>query len=100
MKQLLALVQPHLRRVEEAIAEQARAFDPAVQGYVEYALNSSGKRLRPALALLAGGATGGIAEVHVQLAVILELIHLATLVHDDVMDGAASRRPTHAGATA
>ena len=72
--------------------EQARAFDPAVQGYVEYALSSSGKRLRPALALLAAGATGGIGEPQIKLAVILELIHLATLVHDDVMDGADTRR--------
>ncbi len=72
--------------------EQARAFDPAVQGYVEYALSSSGKRLRPALALLAAGATGGIGKPQIKLAVILELIHLATLVHDDVMDGADTRR--------
>lgn len=92
MKHLLALVQPHLRAVEEAIAEQARGFDPAVQGYVAYACNSSGKRLRPALALLAAGATGGIEPRHVDLAVILELIHLATLIHDDVMDGADTRR--------
>lgn len=92
MKQLLALVQPHLREVEEAIADQVRAFDPALQGYVTYALNTTGKRLRPALALLAAGATGGIGRPHVELAVVLELIHLATLVHDDVMDGADTRR--------
>lgn len=74
------------------IAEQAAAFDPAIEGYVVYAVGSRGKRLRPLLALLAGGATGKINSGHVDLAVIVELIHIATLVHDDVMDEAERRR--------
>src|SRR5207247_985373 len=53
---------------------------------------SRGKRLRPLLALLAGGATGTINSGHIDLAVIVELIHIATLVHDDVMDEAERRR--------
>lgn len=91
-KQTFELINPHLYSVEERIRQQARAFDPAVEGYVAYAVNSGGKRLRPALALLAGGATGKITSGHVDLAVILELIHVATLVHDDIMDGAETRR--------
>ncbi len=91
-KQTFELINPHLYSVEERIRQQARAFDPAVEGYVAYAINSGGKRLRPALALLAGGATGKITSSHVDLAVILELIHVATLVHDDIMDGAETRR--------
>ena len=86
------LVQPHLEQVETRIAQQAAAFDPAIEGYVVYAIGSRGKRLRPLLTLLAGGATGGINSGHVDLAVIVELIHLATLVHDDVMDEAERRR--------
>ncbi|MEI6871888.1 MAG: polyprenyl synthetase family protein [Verrucomicrobiota bacterium] len=78
--------------VEERIRAQARAFDPAVEHYVAYAIQSSGKRLRPALALLSGGATGGIRSEHVDLAVIVELIHAATLVHDDILDHADLRR--------
>jgi octaprenyl-diphosphate synthase len=78
--------------VEERIRAQARAFDPAVEGYVSYVCNAGGKRLRPALALLSAGATGKITSSHVDLAVILELIHIATLVHDDIMDGAELRR--------
>jgi len=74
------------------IAQQAAAFDPALEGYVVYAVGSRGKRLRPLLALLAGGATGQINSNHVDLAVIVELIHIATLVHDDVMDDAERRR--------
>lgn len=90
--QALELIKPHLRTVEERIAAQARSFDPAVEGYVEYVCAAGGKRLRPALALLAGGATGNITSSHVDLAVIIELIHIATLVHDDIMDGAELRR--------
>jgi octaprenyl-diphosphate synthase len=86
------LVQPYLDQVEARIAQQTAAFDPAIEGYVVYAIGSRGKRLRPLLALLAGGATGAINSGHVDLAVIVELIHIATLVHDDVMDEAERRR--------
>jgi len=86
------LVQPHLREVETRIVQQAAAFDPDIEGYVTYAIGGRGKRLRPLLALLAGGATGEINSEHIDLAVIVELIHVATLVHDDVLDEAEHRR--------
>jgi octaprenyl-diphosphate synthase len=85
-------VQPELEQVESHIARQAAAFDPAIEGYVTYAIGSRGKRLRPLVALLGGGATGGITSGHLDLAVIVELIHIATLVHDDIMDEAERRR--------
>ncbi len=85
-------VQSHLDDVEKAISAQASEFDPAVEGYVSFAIGGQGKRLRPIVALLSGGATGGIQPAHVDLAVILELIHIATLVHDDIMDDADRRR--------
>ena len=86
------LVQPQLDEVETRISQQAAAFDPDIEGYVTYAIGGRGKRLRPLLALLAGGATGKINSGHVDLAVIVELIHIATLVHDDIMDEAERRR--------
>ena len=89
---LARLVQPHLEQVEKRIAQQAASFDPAIEGYVVYAVGSRGKRLRPLLALLAAGASGRINSDHVDLAVIVELIHIATLLHDDVMDEAERRR--------
>jgi len=92
LAQVARLVQPHLEEVETRIAQQGAAFDPALEGYVVYAVGSRGKRLRPLLALLAGGASGNINSNHVDLAVIVELIHIATLVHDDVMDEAERRR--------
>ncbi|MFN2477372.1 MAG: polyprenyl synthetase family protein [Chthoniobacterales bacterium] len=86
------MVQSHLDQVETRIAEQAAEFDPAIEGYVTYAIGSRGKRLRPLVALLSGGATGEITSAHVDLAVVVELIHIATLVHDDIMDEAERRR--------
>ena len=86
------LIADRMVSVESQIRSQSAAFDPAVTGYVEYVLGTSGKRIRPALSLLAGGACGGAGEDHEKLGVVLELIHLATLVHDDIMDGAELRR--------
>ncbi len=86
------LVRPELERVEVSIREQVRCFDPAVEPYVSYICNTSGKRIRPSLSILVGGATGGVTDDHLKIGVILELIHMATLVHDDIMDGADTRR--------
>lgn len=85
-------VRAELEEVESRIAQQAAAFDPAIEGYVTYAIGSRGKRLRPLVALLSGGASGGMTSGHIDLAVIVELIHIATLVHDDIMDEAERRR--------
>jgi octaprenyl-diphosphate synthase len=92
IKRAFDLINRHLYTVEERIKAQSKAFDPAVEGYVAYACESSGKRLRPALALLSGGVTGHIGPHHIDLAVVVELIHAATLIHDDIMDGADLRR--------
>jgi octaprenyl-diphosphate synthase len=85
-------LQAELEEVESRIARQAAEFDPAIEGYVTYAIGGRGKRLRPVVALLSGGASGGMTSGHVDLAVIVELIHIATLVHDDIMDEAERRR--------
>jgi octaprenyl-diphosphate synthase len=86
------LIRGDIRLVEESLASQVRTFDRALEGYVSYVCGSTGKRIRPALAILAGGATGGAGEAQVRLATILEMIHVATLVHDDIIDGAEKRR--------
>ena len=88
----MELIGPELYSVEERIREQSKAVDAGIDHYFEYAIGGSGKRLRPALALLSAGATGRIVSDHVDLAVIVELIHIASLVHDDIMDGADRRR--------
>ena len=86
------LVRPDLEKVEISIRGQVRDFDSAVEPYISYICNTSGKRIRPALANLIGGAAGGVNDDHRKIGVILELIHMATLVHDDIIDGATARR--------
>jgi octaprenyl-diphosphate synthase len=91
-KQIIARVEPFLSAVAERLKEQINAFEPDIAAYAEYALTGQGKQLRPALVALSGGAAGKVTESHVLVAVIIEMIHLATLVHDDVMDEAQLRR--------
>jgi octaprenyl-diphosphate synthase len=81
-----------LQAVAQRLADQIREFDAEITPYAEYALTNQGKQLRPALVALSGGATGQVADSHVLAAVIIEMVHLATLVHDDVMDEAVLRR--------
>jgi len=86
------LIRRELERVESSIRAQIHAFDPAVEPYVGYICDTPGKRIRPALSILVGGACGGVSVDHIKLGVIVELIHMATLVHDDIIDGAETRR--------
>ena len=88
---LLAPIRAELGQVEAMLAQQVSGFEPGIRRQIQYLLAGSGKRLRPALALLAGGVTGRIEDRHVTIGVIVELIHLATLVHDDVLDEADLR---------
>ena len=88
-----ALVAAELETVEASLRDQVRHFDPGVEPYMSYICDTAGKRIRPALSILMGGATGGVGADHLKLGTILELIHMATLVHDDIIDGASTRRP-------
>lgn len=85
-------VEPFLQAVTQKLMRQAHDFDPEILPYAEHALNNGGKHLRPTLVALAAGCFGRPTEAHVKAAVIIEMIHLATLVHDDVMDEAQIRR--------
>lgn len=91
-KHIAEPVQPFLDAVAARLARQVREFDPAIAPYAEYALTGQGKQLRPALVALSARAAGKLADAHVTVAVIIEMVHLATLVHDDVMDEAEIRR--------
>ncbi|MFM7102356.1 MAG: polyprenyl synthetase family protein, partial [Verrucomicrobiota bacterium] len=85
-------VRPFLTQVTQRLAAQVDAFEPEIAEYARYALDNQGKQLRPSLVALAGGSCGQLNDEHVSLAAIIEMIHLATLVHDDIMDGASLRR--------
>lgn len=65
---------------------------PFVNRLCDQARSYRGKRLRPALLLLSGKATGGVSAAHHTLAAVVEMVHVATLVHDDVLDQADERR--------
>jgi octaprenyl-diphosphate synthase len=91
-KQIVEPVEPFLEAVHDRLARQVNEFDAALTPYAEYALNGNGKHLRPALVALSANSLGGTNDSHVTVAVIIEMVHLATLVHDDVMDEAEIRR--------
>jgi octaprenyl-diphosphate synthase len=85
-------IEPFLEAVNQRLGQEVEAFDPAISPYADYALNGQGKHLRPALVALTAEALGQVSDAHVKAAVIIEMVHLATLVHDDVMDEAEIRR--------
>src|SRR5258706_8416839 len=91
-KKIIDPVEPFLEAVARGLAKEVEAFDPAIAPYADYALKGQGKHLRPALVALTGNALGKLCDSHVTVAVIIEMVHLATLVHDDVMDEAEIRR--------
>lgn len=91
-KQISGPVEPFLQAVSRTMARQIQEFEPEIAAYAEYALTAQGKQLRPVLVALSAGATGKPNDSHVLAAVIIEMVHLATLVHDDVMDEAQIRR--------
>lgn len=91
-KQIVEPVEPFLEAVAARLAEQVQTFHPEIAPFARYALTNQGKQLRPALVALSARAAGKLNENLVTVAVIIEMVHLATLVHDDVMDEASMRR--------
>ncbi len=91
-KGIFDLVREDLALVEREIAAQSGVAIEPVAEISNYLLEGGGKRLRPALLLLSSGAAGYRGESAIRLAAVVELIHSATLVHDDVIDGAHTRR--------
>lgn len=89
---LVGPLRPFLHQVTERLHAEVADFDPAIGQFVQYALASQGKRLRPTLVGWSGRLQGELTEDHVKLASIVEMVHLATLVHDDILDGAKLRR--------
>lgn len=89
---LTALLGPDLAETERILNRKLHSARPHVARLVSHLQHYRGKRLRPALLLLAGRACGRVTPAHHVLAAVVEMIHTATLVHDDVLDGATLRR--------
>ncbi|MCC5834979.1 MAG: polyprenyl synthetase family protein [Opitutales bacterium] len=90
--EILEPVAGHLEQLEDYLQSQIEAFEPEVQPLVEFTLGHSGKKIRPVLVFLSGylGEEEASPEL-VRAAAIVELVHLATLVHDDILDEADLR---------
>jgi octaprenyl-diphosphate synthase len=81
-----------MAQVESILSEAVRNEHSGVAEVVGHVSHYKGKRLRPALLLLTAKACGQLTPKHPVLAAVIELIHTATLVHDDVLDSASTRR--------
>ncbi len=81
-----------MREVDRVIAQRLDSGVPLVAQVSRYIISAGGKRLRPALLLLTCGALGYQGEQRFNLAAVVEFIHTATLLHDDVVDDSALRR--------
>ena len=94
-RKLAALYAPIAGELAEAgriFADELASRHHFVQQLVEHCADFRGKRLRPALVLLAGKAAGRVTPAHPVLAAVVEMIHTATLVHDDILDESTVRR--------
>jgi octaprenyl-diphosphate synthase len=89
---LFGLIRVELADAERIFQHELRSKFPFVQNLVDHCGDYQGKRLRPALLLLSGRACGSMTEAHRVLAAVVEMIHTATLVHDDVLDESMVRR--------
>ena len=92
MIEAFAGLEPHFQAVEQHMSEALQADELRVDGLIRELGTFHGKMLRPALVLLVARALGPITSVHTRLGAALEMIHTATLIHDDLIDDADIRR--------
>lgn len=92
MQQVRNTVATEFNAVDQLIIKQLHSNVPLVENIGHYIVDAGGKRMRPMLALLAGGANGNLNQAHITLAAVIEFIHTATLLHDDVVDISSLRR--------
>jgi octaprenyl-diphosphate synthase len=92
LEPLYKLIAPHMQAVDTLIRQKLQSDALLVRQVADYIINAGGKRLRPALVLLSAGALGYGGTRHHKLAAIVEIVHTATLLHDDVVDESDLRR--------
>jgi octaprenyl-diphosphate synthase len=87
-----SFIDADMAAVDKVIRARLHSDVVLIRQVSEYIINSGGKRLRPALVVLSAGAFGYAGQFHHELAAVVEFIHTATLLHDDVVDESALRR--------
>jgi octaprenyl-diphosphate synthase len=92
LARLFSPIEKDLARVERRLRRELRSEYSRIDDLVRHAFRMGGKRLRPALVLLAAKAVGEVTRSHIVLSTVVEMIHTATLIHDDVLDEAELRR--------
>ena len=92
MHQIRASVASEFERVNQLIIDQLHSDVPMVENVGHYIVDAGGKRLRPLLVLLSGATLGTCTDRHIKFAALVEFIHTATLLHDDVVDISSLRR--------
>jgi octaprenyl-diphosphate synthase len=92
LRDAYAPIAPHLIESERIFREELGSRSDFVQRLVDHSARFRGKQLRPALVLLTAQACGGVRPAHPVVAAVVEMIHTATLVHDDILDEADVRR--------
>lgn len=92
LENLNKLLATDMQSVDQVIRERLHSEVVLIRQVAEYIIGGGGKRLRPALVLLSAGALGYRGRAHHTLAAVVEFIHTATLLHDDVVDESALRR--------
>src|SRR5450755_3047264 len=98
---VFALLGPHMAELDRFLHGQLAAFEPEIRAMADYCIDTSGKRIRPALVFLSGWRGPGVVTPDlVRVSAVVELVHLATLVHDDIMDEADVRRSRRTAARA
>ncbi len=92
LAQLYNPIGDSLEEIETRLCEQLRCPYPSLVPLLHHGTQLGGKRLRPAMLLLSASAVGSINDTHLVLGVVIEMVHTATLIHDDVLDNASTRR--------
>lgn len=92
LEAIYAPIADELQETEQILRREMRSRHPYVDELVRYGCLLGGKRLRPALLLLTAKACGNVTPAHFTLAAVVEMVHTATLIHDDVLDEASMRR--------
>lgn len=92
LREIYAPIEAEMAQVEQVLNQELSSRFPGVDELMKHGFRLGGKRMRPAMVFLSGQATGQLRKEHLLVAAVVEMIHTATLIHDDVLDEATLRR--------